>query len=448
MADNILQQVRTYQQWTLGFLQNYCAFVKTGNTKFENFQNLTANYGNKVAFRKRNKTIAARGLKAVFSPFEQEIQELTVTQSANVAHTINNQERIFNLEKPGEQFMKELGRDDVAQLGTEVEKDIALNLTSSVEIQDKDGLPTGDKLVDSGPYRFFYTGVSDGGSGRAIVDPLTSYQQLAQMMANFRNIGTVYQGVKAYIPDTIVPTIVGNGLQQFVPRRNDDIAMSWEIGKYGSPEVDYYQSNLLPIHTAGTIGDTWPVNELTVVSTNDPTGENITQITFSGAPADDPDAIKYADMLEFVDGVSGQPNLRWLTFYGKHPSAQKVQFRARADAASIGTNVTVNIYPALSSVSGPKKNISQNIVAGMKVQVMPSHRAGGIISDNALYIAMPKLPDQRPFDSSSEYDPETGVSMRFTYGSKFGENEKGLIYDSLWGSTLVPDYCSRILLPV
>ena len=92
--------------------------------------------------------------------------------------------------------------------------------------------------------------------------------------------------------------------------------------------------------------------------------------------------------------------------------------------------------------------MNNNIVAGMKVRVMPSHRAGGIISDNALYIAMPRLPDQDPFKSSAEYDAETGVSMRFSYGSKFGENQKGIIYDCLWGSTLVPEYSSRILLPL
>jgi hypothetical protein len=438
-TENILQQVRTYQPWTTGFLQNLCCLVKTGNTKFENFQNLTANYGDKVAFRLRNKFSGVNGLKAVFGPLEQRIHELVVTQTHNVSYTVTDVERIFNLEKTGEQYMNEAGKDAVAELGAVVEADIAKNFISGVEILDENGLPTGEKQTDSGPYRFFYTGLTEGR-----VDPLNSYQQLAQMIVNFRNIGSVYQGVKAYIPDTIVPAIVGNGLNQFVPKRNDEIAMSWEIGRYGSPEVEYYQSNLLPIHWAGTAGAT----ELTVVSTNDPTGENITQITFSGAPADDADAIKSGDLFEFVDNVGSLPNLRWLTFYGHHPSAQKVQFRATADAASTGTQVTINIKPGLSSVSGRNKNISNNITASMKVLVMPSHRAGAIISDSALYLAMPRLPNKTPFPSSNEVDPETGVSLRLHYGSKLGEPEQGLIHDCIWGSTLVPEYSSRILLPV
>jgi hypothetical protein len=444
-SDNILQQVRTYQPYTTGFLQNYCCLLSIANTKFEQFQNLTANYGNKVAFRLRNKTTAAKGLTANFSGFEQRISELTVTQAANVSHVVNDPERIFNLEKTGEQFMSELGKDDIAQLGTEVEVDIAKNLTSSVDIQDNFGNPSGNKLVDSGPYRFFYTGITNG-----IVDPLNSFQQLAQMITNFRNIGTVYKGVRAIIPDVIVPAIVGNGLSQFVPTRNDEQAMSWEIGKYGSPEVEYYQSNLLPIHYAGTVGDnTSPGgNELTVVSVNDPTGQNVTQITFDGAPSDDADAIKYADLFEFMWNVPGYANLFWLTFYGYHPSAQKVQCRVTADAGSTGTQVTVNIRPGLSWVAGPNKNINRPIVPGMKVKVMPSHRAGGIISDNALYVGMPKLPSTEPFPSSAEYDDTTGVSMRLRYGSKLETPEKGIIYDTMWGSLLLEEYSSRILLPI
>ena len=93
----------------------------------------------------------------------------------------------------------------------------------------------------------------------------------------FKNYGAVAEGMKIYLPDTVVPAVVGNGLNQFVPNRNDETAMSWEIGDFGTPRVEYYQSNLMPIHVSGDTG----VNgqTLTVISTNDPTGQNVTQIT-------------------------------------------------------------------------------------------------------------------------------------------------------------------------
>ena len=101
----------------------------------------------------------------------------------------------------------------------------------------------------------------------------------------FKNYGAVAEGIKVYLPDTVVPAVVGNGLNQFVPHRNDEIAMSWEVGDFGTPLVSYYQSNLMPIHVSGNTGVMQQT--LTVVSTNDPTGQNVTQITVSGASATD-----------------------------------------------------------------------------------------------------------------------------------------------------------------
>ena len=74
--------------------------------------------------------------------------------------------------------------------------------------------------------------------------------------------------------------------------------MSWEVGDFGTPLVSYYQSNLMPIHVSGNTG----VNQhtLTVVSTNDPTGQNVTQITlYSGAAASDANAVFAGDLFQF-----------------------------------------------------------------------------------------------------------------------------------------------------
>lgn len=435
--ENIVEQVITYQKSELAYLQNLNCFIATANTKFENFQNLTANLGSTVSFDLPYRFTTSNGLTAIWQAIQQRVHTLSVNQSSNTSYTVTDPQRIFSLGK--EDYMRRVGKGAITELASRVEINVALNATSAV-VDDNPASPTyGQRDSTSGPYRFF-------GDGRT---PINSYQQLAQMITDFKNYGAVKEGIRVYLPDTRVPPIIGTGLTQFVPRRNDEIAMSWEIGSFGTPPVNYYQSNLLPLHTAGTVGRaTSPNNELTVVSTNDPTGTNITQITFSGAGASDADAIKEGDMFGFIDGVSGQPNMRYLTFIGHTPSDQPVQFRATANAGSDGAgNVIVNIYPSLVSVSGANQDLNNNIAAGMKCQVMDSHRAGLVVGGDAFYLAMPKLPTKMPFPSSSEYDPDTGVSMRLYYGALFGTPNQGFVNDNIWGSTLVPQYSMRILFP-
>ena len=295
----------------------------------------------------------------------------------------------------------------------------------------------GTENVFSGPYRYFGNGST----------ALTSYQQLAQAIMFFKNYGSVAEGIKVYLPDTVVPAIVGNGLNQFVPNRNDDIAMSWEIGDWGTPMVKYYQSNLMPIHVSGNTGVLGQT--LTVVSTNDPSGQNVTQITVSGATASDVSAVFSGDLFQFNDGVSGQPNMRYLTFIGHFPSANAVQFRATASsAANASGNVTISITPALNWAGGQDQNLNNPIAAGMQISGLPSHRCGGILGGEAFYLAMPQLPEQSPYDTANEYDEDTGCSLRLTYGSLFGQNQTGMIYDETHGSVIVPEYSLRFIIPL
>jgi hypothetical protein len=188
---------------------------------------------------------------------------------------------------------------------------------------------------------------------------------------------------------------------------------------------------------------------LTVVSTNDPTGQNVTQITFSGATANDVNAILSGDVFAFQDGVAGQPNMRYLTFIGHYPSANQVQFRATANAvANPGGIVSVSITPALNWAGGQNQNVNNPIVAGMQVLGVPSHRCGGILGGDAFYLAMPQLPEQDPYATANEFDPETGCSLRLTYGSLFGQNQTGMIYDETHGSVIVPEYSMRYIIPL
>jgi hypothetical protein len=429
---NILQQVQTYQRSNLALLQNQSPFVATANTKFKDFEKIVANLGSSVTFDLPPRFTTTGSLVATFQAANQRVQTLTVNQAANTSYAFSAQERIFNVDKDVEPYMAVYGRSAVAELGTLVESNLALNAISAVT-DPATFLPD----PTSGPFRFFGDGLT----------PINSFTQLAQMIANFKNFGAVREGIKVYLSDLMIPNIVGTGLNQFAPRRNDEISMSWEVGEFGTPPVEYFQSNLLATQIAGNVGNNQSV--MTVVATNDPTGQYINTITFSGATANDPNAIAYGDMFQFQDNVSGFPNLRYLTFIGHVASGQPVQNRVTSSAGSNGIgHVTVTLANPLVAAAGPNQNITTNIVAGMQVKFLPSHRAGLVVGGDALFLGMPRLPDQYPYPTAAEYDEHTGVSLRMTYGSLFGQNQTGMIHDCVWGSTLVPEYSLRIAIPL
>ena len=430
--NNILQTVQTYQRSGLALLQNLCCHISTANTKFKDFDLIQANLGSTVTFDLPPRFTTTASLVASFQPAVQRVQTLACDQANNTSFAVTSQQRIFNLEKGEEDYMRVFGKSAIAELATQVEGNVALNWASAVNSQLTNTLNT-----FSGPYRFYGNGTQ----------ALTSYQQLAQAIMFFKNYGSVAEGIKVYLPDTVVPSIVGNGLNQFVPHRNDEIAMSWEVGDFGTPRVNYYQSNLMPIHVSGNTGVNQ--NTLTVVSVNDPTGQNVTQITVSGATASDLNAVFSGDLFSFQDGVTGFTNMRYLTYIGHFISANSVQFRATANAAANSSGVvTINITPALNWAGGQNQNLNQPIQAGMQILGLPSHRCGGILGGDAFYLAMPQLPEQSPYDTANEYDDDTGCSLRLTYGSLFGQNQTGMIYDETHGSVIVPEYSMRYVIPL
>ena len=141
--------------------------------------------------------------------------------------------------------------------------------------------------------------------------------------------------------------------------------------------------------------------------------------------------------------------MRFLTFIGQIVSSSPVQFQATATAASTGgSQVTVSITPPLQATSGATQNINTPIVAGMQVTVLPTHRCGLITAGDPLFLAMPKLPEEVPFPTSVAQDPDSGASIRMYYGSLFGQNQRGIVHDCIWGKTLPAEYSMKIALPV
>lgn len=412
-ADNILQQVQTYQNSNLAYLQNLNCFIATANTRFKDFDKIEANLGSTVTFDLPPRFVTANSLVATFQPAAQRVQSLTVNNAYNTSYVFSAEQFIFNVKD----YMTKFGKAATVELGAQIEANVALNCKTA-------------------PYRFYGNGVT----------PINSYQQLAQAVAMFRNYGAATSDCKAYISDVAVPSIINSGLSQFAMSRNNDSAMSWELGEF--TRTTWYQSNLLPIHIAGSNGIAGTT--LTVVSTTMNAAGQVTAITFSGSSAaSDAFAVRQYDKFQFNDGVAGLTNLRYLTFTGHQVSANPVQFMATADAASTaGSQVTVSVYPPLQAVAGANQNLNTQIVAGMTVSILPSHRAGMITGGDPLFLAMPKLPEEVPFPTSNASDPDTGVSMRMYYGSKFGENQRGMIHDVIWGSTCVPEYTMGLIFPL
>ncbi len=192
---------------------------------------------------------------------------------------------------------------------------------------------------------------------------------------------------------------------------------------------------------------------MTVVSTNDPTGANVTTITFTEpTTGTDANAVKAGDLFQFNDGVSGKPNMRFLTFIGHKVSQQPVQFRAIADAASVAGSITVQIQTingvGLVWAQNQNQNLNNTITAGMTVTPVPTHRAGCLMSGDQFYLAMPRLPDESPFTTSNMTDPDSGASIRHYFGSQFGMNNRAYVRDSIWGSTLVAENSMRYIFPM
>jgi hypothetical protein len=199
--NNILQQVQTYQRSGLALLQNLCCHISTANTKFKDFDKIQANLGSVVTFDLPPRATTVAGLVAAFQAADQRVLQLVADQSNNSSFAVTSQQRIFNLEKGEEDYMRVFGKSFIAELATQVEGNVALNWASGVQSQLNGQLNT-----FSGPYRFFGNGSTS----------LNSYQQLAQSIMYFKNYGAVSEGIKVYLPDTVVPAIVGNGLNQFV----------------------------------------------------------------------------------------------------------------------------------------------------------------------------------------------------------------------------------------
>lgn len=414
-TNNILQQVTTYNESNLALLLNSFCFISTSNKKFQRFNDdIPKNLGDTVNFDLPPRFTTTNSLVVSFQSAVQRVQSLTVSEQVSTAYEFTAQQFIFNVRD----YMPVFGRSAVAEIGSQIESYVA-------------------SKAESNTFRFYGDGVTQ----------ISSYLQLANALAFFRNFGAAKDMTKGYLSDLTFPQIVNSGLNQFTLERGNREANSWEVGNFSNCE--WYESNLLKTHIAGSCGS--EALTLTVVSTTQAADGAITAITFSGATTSDASAVLQYDKFQFNDGVGSFPNLRFLTFIGQQPSQSPVQFAAAANATSTGggqVTVQLTIPLIVGASNSTEMSITSPIVAGMQVTVLPSHRCGLIMAGNPLFLAMPKLPEEVPYPTSVVTDPDSGASLRQYYGSLFGQNQRGMIHDCIYGATLVPEYSLMIALPM
>lgn len=409
--DNLLQAVQTYNESGLAYLQNLNPWIYYGNHRFNNFQSqIPANRGATVTFNLPTRVVASTGtLVASFQGLQERVQSLTVSEAANVAFEFTSQEFIFFVENDTAKFI----RSAVEELGAVIGSQLSQNAINHT-------------------YRAFGDGVTH----------LNTYQQYAQMLVNFRNYGAPKFDTMAFVSDVDIPPVIGDGLKQFAIRRNDELAPSWMLGEFSG--CNFCQSNLIAVHTAGTMGNTAATLTVTAL---DPTG---TLLTVSGAGTD-ANAFKAGDIITIdPPGASSPTGTFFLTFNGHVPSAQKVQVRVTADTASSTGTATIPIFPALIDIASNPTNPNANTnisVVGSQAIALPNHRAGVLYAGKPYFVAMPMLPEEVPFPTQSSLDEDSGASMRTYFGSLFGQNQHGYVNDVIWGSTLVDEYAMRIVYP-
>lgn len=438
LVTNTLQNVQTYQRSDLALMQNMYGFIHNSNKKYDGFQNKPAQLGSTVTFDLPPRGVVTNSLILSIQSSVQRVQTLSVDQQWSYSYDFNDQQFVFNVKD----YIDVFGKSAVAELGSIIESNIALNAISGVLNNDPNSSSQGSLNTFSGPYRFYGDGVTY----------INSFNQLGRMLANFRNYGCPDKGmVDVYLPDTAIPDIISSGFSQFVPERNEEYFQSWMLGEFD--RAKFYRSNLLPVQNAGNVGNNRTT--LTLVSTNDSTGANVTQITFSGATASDADAVKAGDLFQFQDGVGSLRDLRFLTFVGHQVSSQPVQFRATADAQADGSgNVTVSLVAGSGSQGltwqsgNQNQNMNYPLQAGQQVKALPTHRAGLIVAGKALYLAMPQLPDKSPYVTANEIDEESGASIRHYFGSTLDNNVRAYARDAISGSVIVPEYSMRIAFPL
>lgn len=409
--NNVFVNVERFLPAELGWLLNNYVALDWSNKKFKNFENEVGQFGDTIKYDERQRSRAVQSLIPTVMSTVRTSRTLTVNKELSVSRAFNSKEFIF---QNGKEYMdQECALADAHELGSNIERDLL-------------------SMAESHTYRHYGDGLNS----------ISTMKSLHQAIVNMRNYGSAGT-IRCIIPDVEIPSIIDASASQFVLKRNEEENRKWALGTYGGCE--FASSSLLPTHTSGLVGlgSDAARRTLTVVSTNDSTGANITEITctchsdFTNSAG----VVLADDMVEFSAG-SG---VKFVQHTGHGVSARRAQFRVTTTASSSTTTVVVKVSPALVSTNTADQNINKNIIAGMTMTVWPSHICGLIMSDSPMFLAMPQLPKKLNSPTATVMDKESGISLR-AYAQDIQGTDHGLfVHDAIYGKDMNPLYVERLL---
>jgi len=286
--------------------------------------------------------------------------------------------------------------------------------------------------------------------------------EVTQNVAVFQSFGC--SGDTWYgMPLGVAARITQSSLQQFVLKRNEEVAVKGELGELGGvPDTTFLTSNLLPIHTSGTAADnttnfstgygitgftvTDPSNDITTG-----TQSGSTTITLSGGT--NGDTIFLHDFIDIGFLNTSNP-LRYLTFTGYHVSENTIQARViTGDTFDGSGNATIVVKPALihdGTSTDVNRNMNRAVIFGDDtVRVAKSHRCGVIYEGSYGKFVCPRLPTKEPYPSASKMEKETQLSIRVYYGATaLGLETKYFVHDTIYGFGGSAEAFGVVLLPL
>lgn len=437
MANN-LQLVQGYVTIAEHILSNELCVVKTLDKEYQNWD-VPETYGTRgQTFLAKMPTRLTPSSGLTFNPdgnvgsFVERTISISADQLTNLPYPITNVESATFKTKD---IISDNGRTSINEMANQFEK-FAI-----------------ESVANSG-YRFVGNPAAAPGQMQTVSDVTIGVSQ-------FQSFGCAGLGNYFIMPMLAAARTIQTGLQQFVTKRNDDLALKGEIGQLGGVNgVTFCQNNLLGKHIAGTLSEDaanlstgFTIVSVTpdnIINPDDGAGTNTSTVVITGTPGL---TILENDLIDIGQLNTISP-LNFLTFTGYADGEAPVQGRVIADAVEApGGTYTFQIQPALIfdvTETNSFRNLSRDIIAGVDtIRIVKSHSRGLLYYGNYGKWVAPTLPDTEPFPGGSVRSADTGVSFRAYYGQVgIGDPTKYFVHDAIYGYGSASEGFARVIYPL
>lgn len=450
---NQLVQVQTYNQnFTLPQLRAHLTFADLAEKHFENWDSYISTAGGKNQARgdtlkyrlptqfNVDQTLGFNPTSPSTGNFTERYGYLIADQFAQVVHAMTDQQLATY---PLDELQQDMSSEKMAAIAGDVDRRLAQN-------------------VCFGGYRWV-------GDVKAGPTSNLTFPDLRRNVSLARNFGGG-EMLEVVLSDTATTQIANTGFQEFTPSRNDEMVKDWELGMVkGIAKARFYQSNLLPVHTAGTAqadsaaaasgGLTMTAVVSTTYTTPGTTNTvGATNISLSGLT---PGATVLVNDIGDIGSKAGLVGssafnavnpIKFLRQQDHTLTEINPQFKVVVGGVADGSgNLTITVIPDFiydGTNTNPARNLNRAIdLANDRLRLVASHRAGVIFFKKGFMFASPKLSGTSPYVSSSVMD-ESGISLRSYYGYVFGYNTTMMVNDLYFGATTDSNYACRVIFPV